>query len=664
MGKNPSLIAYPIFRLTISMVAGFFLFDQFLTGYAALWSGGASLSLFTGIICCALFFLFLCLFSIHLIHPKISTKHNAVCGVLISLIFMLFGGIRLTQERERVDYSWSKDNCFYWGELATPPVAKGKTYQAEVHVETKGRTTPVDRTILLYWMPDSLQQLPACGDKILFYSEVSQPVSNEEITGFDYPNYLYRKGISGTAMAYKGDWKIYKRTESLGIKQWALSFRDYIVNCYRRWNFSPDEFAVVSALTIGDKSVLTSSLKEVYSAAGVSHVLALSGLHIGILSAILFFLFTPLKRIRHGETIQSLLVVLALWAFAFISGLSPSVVRAVTMCSLYFLATCFMEERFSGIYTLVLAAFIMLIYQPFYLFDLSCQLSFLAVASILYFYPVISGWLTCKNKLLRWLWNSIAVSISAQFGTLPLILYYFGTFPTYFLLANLIVGVLAVCVLCGAIVALLTLSIPYVNSVTVWFLNISTLSLNQSVRWVHQLTGSQIEMLTISVLQAVCGFCFLYFLYQYIKRRKPNYFICMLAAVNITLVEWVYRPYAYETSTIYLNNSHVYLKQQGIVEELTSSNHIYNVDTLQIGVLTDDSWSHHQASHLIPLDYLYLSKGFKGNLKSLSRVFSIRQIIFDTSLSEHYLEFLKKECLEMKIPYTDLSEKGSFRILL
>ena len=124
-----------------------------------------------------------------------------------------------------------------------------------------------------------------------------------------------------------------------------------------------------------------------YSAAGVSHVLALSGLHVGILSCILLWLFYPLTYLKHGRKILAFLVVCLLWLFAFISGLSSSVVRAVVMYSLYTFASFCSEERFSGMHSLVLAAFLMLIYNPFFLFDISFQLSFTAVFSILAFYP-------------------------------------------------------------------------------------------------------------------------------------------------------------------------------------------------------------------------------------------------------------------------------------
>lgn len=206
--------------------------------------------------------------------------------------------------------------------------------------------------------------------------------------------------------------------------------------------------------------------------------------------------------------------------------------------------------------------------------------------------------------------------------------------------------------------------VPYINDLTLTFLNFSTLSMNQSIKWVHQLTGSQIEAVSISALQAVCGFLFLYGLYQYVLRRKSTYILCMLVSFNVAIIEWAVHPLLPILPTLYFSRSQLFLKTDQEVRELTSVNGLYTVDTLKIGVINDTRWSYCQAVPPISLDYLYLCRGFQGNLKTLVRIFHINQLVLDSSLSFRYREYLKKECDELKIPYTDISEKGSYRILL
>lgn len=257
---------------------------------------------------------------------------------------------------------------------------RGKTFRAEVYVTDEyvgnGKLKQVGRTILLSWMPDSLQKSLSCGDNLCFYARVARPFSEKKLTGFDYADYLLRKGISGTALAYAGHWHRLNKKSSLGLLQQARLCQQKVVEIYRNWPLDEEVRSVVSALTIGDKSELTAELKEVYSAAGASHVLALSGLHIGILSGLLCVFLYPLTYLRHGRRLLSVCVILLLWGFAYVSGLSASVVRAVVMCSLYVLGSFFSEERFAGTHSLVLSAFLMLAYNPFYLLMsvFSCRL--------------------------------------------------------------------------------------------------------------------------------------------------------------------------------------------------------------------------------------------------------------------------------------------------
>lgn len=713
MHDLPPLIEYPVFRLVCSMAFGIFISDLLSTGIGENSTySQATLSLLFEVMLLVLSFVLVAMFLSYYSNqlrflpflkrtsyqagkkPYANKLPSSTFGVLVSIAFFLFGCIRYIQEKQQVDFEWNNERNIYVGQLLDSPIQKGKMSQAEVIVSFEAvrkqmeRTVgnrqlnkkepisvrPIYRHILLSWMPDSLQSPLQRGDYLLFASSIHIPYSDIELTGFDYATYLHRKGISGIGIAFQGDWmrittpntnEIFGKSNNSTfekLKQLALNCRDYIVSCFRKWNLGTNEFAVVSALTIGDKSALTPSLKGIYSAAGVSHVLALSGLHVGILSAILYFILAPFKRVRHGEIVRSMIVTLVLWFFAFVSGLSPSVVRAVTMCTLYLIAHMLIEGRFPSIYVLVLAAFLMLIYQPLYLFDVGFQLSFLAVASILYFYPLVSGWLTVKNNLLRWVWNAISVSVSAQFGTLPLILYYFGTFPTYFLVANLLVSVLAVGVLCNTIAAFLFMNVPIVGEWLVKGVRFSTYCMNTSIQWVQDLTGSQLGGLSISALQSFCGFVFLYGLYLFIRKKRVFHLLCILLSLNISLVDWMIVPLLNSHPTIHLYRKQVFIKQYNQVKTLISPTGMYEIDSLRIALITTNRWKNKETIPCIPIDYLYICRGSQGNLKSLLRTFQTKHVILDTSLSQSYREMLQQECEEMKLPYAYVSEKRSYTI--
>lgn len=587
------------------------------------------------------------------------------------MAFFLWGGISVVHQRETVQYDWDGEPAIYKGIVESVPEVRGKTFRAEVRVDVQrlsnGNWKRIDRNILLSWMPDSLSKPLACGDSVCFYAKVSYPFSEKELTRFDYGDYLLRKSISGTALAYAGNWRCTGKPRSLSVSQLAKVCQQQVVDVYRSWGFDQDVQAVVSALTIGEKTDLTPELKAMYSAAGVSHVLALSGLHVGILSCILLWLFYPLTYLKHGRKILAFLVVCLLWLFAFISGLSSSVVRAVVMYSLYTFASFCSEERFSGMHSLVLAAFLMLIYNPFFLFDISFQLSFTAVFSILAFYPLFSRWLCIKNCVLRYVWNTLSLSISAQLGTLPFILYYFGSFPTYFLLVNLVVVILAGGILMLTLVALCIASVPMVGSTVMTLLEWCTSVLNESTRWVQQLDGSQITSVYLSSSQAclltAVIICF-YLCWASGIHRKASDWIRLLMVCNLFVVVSCVEYTGEAPKQLYFFRSEVYTRKRDCVSTHRSETGLLCIRNVHIAVLDDARWRTCESLSRLPLEYAYICRGFKGSLSQLDKLFVIRQVILDSSLSDAFREKLIRECQLLKISYTNLSVHGSYSVVL
>ena len=646
-----------MFRLTICLATGIFLFDTLWPENFS-WPYWVAIGLLLVIVCGGVFW-----FS--------RWRWRWLFGVMAGMAFFLWGGISVLHQRETVQYDWDGEPAIYKGIVESVPEVRGKTFRAEVRVDVQrlsnGNWKRIDRNILLSWMPDSLSKPLACGDRVCFYAKVSYPFSEKELTRFDYGDYLLRKSISGTALAYAGNWRCTGKPRSLSVSQLAKVCQQQVVDVYRSWGLDQDVQAVVSALTIGEKTDLTPELKAMYSVAGVSHVLALSGLHVGILSCILLWLFYPLTYLKHGRKILPFLVVCLLWFFAFISGLSSSVVRAVVMYSLYTLASFCSEERFSGMHSLVLAAFLMLIYNPFFLFDISFQLSFTAVFSILAFYPLFSRWLCIKNCVLRYVWNTLSLSISAQLGTLPFILYYFGSFPTYFLLANLVVVILAGGILMLTLVALCVASVPMVGSTVMTLLEWCTSVLNESTRWVQQLDGSQITSIYLSSSQAclltAVIICF-YLCWASGIHRKASDWIRLLMVCNLFVVVSCVEYTGKAPEQLYFFRSEVYTRKRDCVSTHRSETGLLCIRNVHIAVLDDGRWRTCESLSRFPLEYAYICKGFKGSLSQLDKLFVIRQVILDSSLSDAFREKLIRECQLLKISYTDLSVHGSYSVVL
>lgn len=646
---------YPLFRLSVALATGIFLSDVFALDGTYLYA------------LCFVFVLSVLLSSIFYFSKTYRIRF--LFGISVSLSFLLLGGILFVISLENIHHEWDSDKAVYVASVCDIPRVKGKTIQATVNVEkvkdvATGSWKPVNKQILLYWMPDSMQPPLQCGDRMCFRAHVGMPMSDADFTGFDYGQYLQRQGISGTAIVYSGYWRKLLQPSTPTFKMQALMLREQIVKKFRTWSLEDDVLAIISALTVGDKSKLTREIKATYNAAGVSHILALSGLHIGILSMILSWLFYPLRRVCGGKWIAGFLIVGLLWGFAFLSGLSPSVIRAVTMFSAYVVASIFSEDRFSGFSALTLTAFIMLIYQPMYLFDVGFQLSFMAVLGIFLFYPLIDSLFVVRNKIVAYLWNIISLSLAAQLATLPLILYYFGTFPVYFLLSNLVVAPIAVFILSATLLALALGVFPVAANFVVQGLDFAVRTLNEVMEQIQHWSGAQITSVYLSVWQAWLLAVAIVTLWRYVVCRNARRLIVFLLTVNVLIVSFLWKQRELAGTYIYLSRAGVYTKYDRDINELSSASCIYKVRDICIVLVDNNKWRKQKALSPLHVDYAYICRGFYGSVADLKRLFQIKQVVLDTSLEDSYREKLKRECEIYGLNYIDMSEKGSYAILL
>ena len=269
-------------------------------------------------------------------------------------------------------------------------------------------------------------------------------------------------------------------------------------------------YAVVAAMALGDKSQLTRELKDAYAISGASHILALSGLHLGIIYTLLSLL---LSRRRWQVTTQVVIIV-SIWLFVFLVGLSASVVRSAVMVTVYALLSLGHRDKLS-VNTLAFAAIVMLLFNPLSLFDVGFQLSFMAVLAILLFYPLFENlWsqpFLLDHRVFRWLWTMLAVSCAAQIGVAPLIAYYFGRFSCYFLLANLVV------VPAAALILYLSLSVLLIPSLAYLLIYIVD-ALNRLLTWIATLPGVSIEGLHPTLLQVSMAYVIIMAVYLLLRR--------------------------------------------------------------------------------------------------------------------------------------------------
>ena len=401
--------------------------------------------------------------------------------------------------RQKQPVAWPEGEHTYEAVVISEPVAKPKTIAVDVLLLS------TRQKIKCYIHTDERSSALTVGDGIVFSGRV-QEINDYRRGTFNYRRYMEVHGFTGSV--YVAGWKWQKRVLSLrnlsSIERCRISFlrlRHRLLLGYRQSGLGGDEYGVIAAMTLGDKSALTSELRETYSMTGASHVLALSGLHLGIIYYVLSLLVVG----RRFRAVSQLLVIIAIWAFAFLVGLPSSVVRSATMFSLYALLSIGDRKKMS-VNVLAVTAVCMLAANPLALFDVGFQMSFMAVLGILLWVPLFDRLVSWSYMLdhpaVRWLWGLLTVSLAAQLAVAPLIAYYFNRFSTWFLLTNLVVIPAVSVILYVSLFMLVvpSLAAPVLGAIVAW--------LNSVLGAFSRLPLASIEglhpsVLTVAVIYAV-----------------------------------------------------------------------------------------------------------------------------------------------------------------
>ena len=414
-------------------------------------------------------------------------------SVAITVCFVVLGALLSQQKKESMRVQWPEDEAIYEAVVLSDPQEKAKTMAVDIMiVQTRHK-------LKCYFYKEDRSKSLRVGDGLRIQSRISV-ISDWHRGNFDYRRYLDIHGFAGST--FVASWKWQKAKVSLkGLsrlertKLYFLKLRSMLLQRFKVDGQENGQYAVVAAMVLGDKSALTKELKDVYSITGASHVLALSGLHLGIIYSLLSLLIVG----RRWQMISQMLIVLCIWAFVFLVGMSTSVVRSSTMLTVYALLSLGYRDKMS-VNTLAFTAIVMLMVNPLSLYDIGFQMSFMAVFAILVLSPlmmrVFSMEYLLSHQTVRWIWSMVVVSCAAQIGTAPLIAYYFGRFSTYFLLTNFIVIPTATLILWLSPIVIVFPSFAYILLYIVKCLNIV---LEQIATW----PGASIEALHPSVLQTV-----------------------------------------------------------------------------------------------------------------------------------------------------------------
>lgn len=454
--------------------------------------------------------------------PRLTT-------LLLMLDVFVLGIWNVGRVEQRLDVPLNRGAEMYDAVVAERPVVGQRTIRCVLAV-AEGRLA--GQRISAFFQKDSaigdVQRL-AVGDGVRVVSRL-KPITNSrrlQNGHFDYVRYQHIHGVVARTYINKDSWKRSRVSmRRLGVMQRVLigmrSARDRLLLHNEKHNMSESAYAVVAAMTMGDRSGLTRELRQSYVASGASHVLALSGLHLGVIYGLLSLIFVH----RRMRVLGQVLAMVAIWAYAALVGMPPSVLRSATMLTL-FAFVVLTGRRQVSLNTLAFAAVLQLVANPLALWDVGFQMSFLAVLGIVMLNMRLSNVETpaCigRWRVIGWVWSLVKVSLAAQLAVAPLSMYYFGTFPCYFLLTNLVAIPLATIIVYTSIVMYALGFWVWMQGVVATFVGWMATLMNTSLGFIASLPGACMYGIHINARQVWLMYALLlvaYLMSYYIERRN------------------------------------------------------------------------------------------------------------------------------------------------
>lgn len=605
--------------------------------------------------------------------PKINRQfsYRWLFGLGTLFIFLSIGSFTTYVKQEKLNYVLPDSTSTYVGYVTNTPQEKPRSIACKVYLIQE------DINVVCYLQKDSVKSYPNVGDEIIFKGELQAFKNRGNPDDFDYERYMYNQGFLASVYLPSSYWIQTGRVEQ-SFSVLALQLRQKIMDLYTVLGFTDDEKAILSALTLGYQDTLSDDLKQSFRATGTVHVLSVSGLHVGIIYGVIIFLLGFVKRTSRYHWIKPMLVILLLWLYAFVTGLPPSVIRASTMLTVFCIGEIF-DRKGNSLNNLFIAAFLMLLYNPFQLFDIGFQLSCLSVLSILVLHPLLITWWKPQNRFIFTLWSLLAISLSAQLATFPLCMYYFGTFPTYFFLTNLlivplvslitygVIGILALWKLLTLISLSTTVLLPLAKIVK----GLVGVMVN-SIRFFENLPHALVQNIDVPFFALVLIYTATICLLIAWARQNSKFLIISLSVVLLLLGYNGYKQWNKEKEhhlIVYNDNTktRIEYKNRGQVQSLDSlliveNNPVLQLDKKKVLIVNRTINKELISSHPYDVNYVIVTGSEYQRLHDLEKLYKIDTLILDGSLTSYVKRQLTKECENRSIPYYDVSKNGAYRI--
>ena len=616
-------------------------------------------------------------------------------------LFLFGSGGWLLRQRVMPDIDeLSRVNHSYIVELKTTPIDKGSYYSAEaeiIYATDSVAQCVVGYNLLLNIYNDSLSLVPHLCDRYLIHAQILRP-NDEGLNGFNYGKYLARNGLCGVSYVESKDIKYVSTARSLGLGDFSNVLRDRLIERLESVGLEGSELAILSAITLGEKGLLANEVKETFSAAGVSHILVVSGMHVGFIFAVILLLFKRISSERRWLIV--FLGLLILWAYALLTGLAPSVVRATFMFSMMLLFKM-MGEKYRVRHALCLSATIIILVNPNELFDVGFQLSYLAVFGITYFYPLFYKRIsTLKSRPIRWFLASVAVTVSAQILTLPIVIYNFHQLPVYFIISNLFVSAFAPFLFLGGIASLLLSCIPYLGIVAGLIMSHFVMIFEYVIHLIVTIPFSTVKIY-LSLLEVIslyfvifCGINWVELRNVFAMRFKAPLFLALSILLFVVIILFNNLYYSQkqlliipDTNPLIVNvfnnkNNILFTNQPDfaierlemtwlkyscgkptIITDTTLSANCFYFNNESYLILRDNIFRYlENGGEVLDIDCLIIDRGVYPSERLFTEFIAPKRVILTAGVWGGYVEMCKELLCKLEIPCYVVSEDGALVI--
>ncbi len=656
--------------------------------------------IFSGLSFVTAFFLF------QLLPFSLKFKLQPLQGLLINLIIIILGLLLTYNKDIRHRKNWFgniyRNGDYLVATINEPPIQKNKSLKADVLIESVIHDSSFKTTtgkVIVYFIQDSSLAPLKYGDKILINKPL-QIIKNSGNPGaFNYQRYSAFKQLFHNVFLKKNEWVLLPEKNINYLNRFLFATRQNILNVlHKNMPEKDDQLSIAEALLIGYTQDLDKDLVQAYSNTGVVHIIAISGMHLGLIYVMLVWIFSRIPYLKRSSALRIIFVLSCLWLFALLTGGAASILRSAVMFSCIVIGENF-SKRASIYNSLAASAFILLCYNPFYLWDVGFQLSYLAILGIVILQKPIYNLIFVRNKWLDKLWKLIAISLAAQTFTFPICLYYFHQFPTIFLFTNIITVPLSTAILFVEIFLIALGWIPIIGTLIgkltwalVWLMN-------KTILFFNNLPFAVWERIPASITSTI----FLYIIvasiaYWLLKKSKTAFSLSLFSILALmlfnTYTQWsivhqhkiiVYNVPQHKAIDFVSGNKYIFAgdsilsvdgllqnfhikparielqlsKNEDAMETLFNRNNFYYFMNKTLLVI-DSPVVYEPLQQKVNVDVIVISKNPKLYISQLAKVFNCKQYIFDASNSLWKIEKWKKDCELLHLPSYSVPEKGAF----